>query len=52
MQVRRIFLGAEPSRVYNPGSMKNPESMVYFIEFARNIKNGGTNAARRASKAH
>jgi acetoacetyl-CoA synthetase len=36
--VRRIFLGAEPAKVYNPGSMKNPESMAFFIEFARTVK--------------
>jgi acetoacetyl-CoA synthetase len=36
--VRRIFLGADPSKVYNPGALKNPDSMSYFIEFAANIK--------------
>jgi acetoacetyl-CoA synthetase len=36
--VRRIFLGAEPAKVYNPGSMKNPESMAFFIEFARTVR--------------
>ncbi len=36
--VRRIFLGVEPSKVYNPGSLKNPDSMDYFIEFSRKIK--------------
>jgi len=35
--VRRIFLGAEPSKVYNPGSLKNPDSMSFFIEYARKV---------------
>jgi acetoacetyl-CoA synthetase len=35
--VRRIFLGADPSKVYNPGSLRNPESMKFFIEFARKV---------------
>ena len=36
--VRRIFLGVEPKMVYNPGSMKNPESMSFFIEFAKKVR--------------
>lgn len=36
--VRRIFLGADPSKVYNPGSLKNPDSMSFFIEFSRTVK--------------
>jgi acetoacetyl-CoA synthetase len=33
--IRRILLGADPSKVYNPGSLKNPRSMEFFIEFAK-----------------
>lgn len=40
--VRRIFLGAEPSKAYNPGSLKNPDSMSYFIEFAKSIRGNGS----------
>jgi acetoacetyl-CoA synthetase len=36
--VRRILLGSEPSRVYNPGSLRNPKSMEFYIEFARTRK--------------
>ncbi|MDA4114366.1 MAG: acetoacetate--CoA ligase [Thaumarchaeota archaeon] len=35
--LRRIFLGADPAKVYNPGSLKNPASMDFFIEFARRM---------------
>ena len=35
--LRRIFLGADPSNVYNPGSLKNPASMDFFIVFARKM---------------
>jgi acetoacetyl-CoA synthetase len=36
--VRRILLGAEPDKVYNPGSLKNPESMRFYIEFAGGMR--------------
>jgi acetoacetyl-CoA synthetase len=36
--VRRIFLGNDPAKVYNPGSLKNPSSMEFFIEFARAMR--------------
>ncbi len=49
--VRRILLGAEPSKVYNPGSLKNPESMLYFIEFAKKVKDGRGAKSGGASRA-
>ena len=36
--VRRILLGADPAKVFNPGSLKNPTSMDFFIEFARRVR--------------
>jgi acetoacetyl-CoA synthetase len=36
--VRRILLGADPAKVFNPGSLKNPSSMDFFIEFARRVR--------------
>lgn len=36
--VRRILLGAEPSTVYNPGSLKNPGAMEFFVSFARKMR--------------
>ena len=38
--VRRIFLGADPSKAYHPGSLRNPDSMLYFIKFARENRRG------------
>ena len=35
--LRRIFLGSDPAKVYNPGSLRNPSSMDFFIEFARKL---------------
>ncbi len=36
--VRRILLGADPAKVYNPDSLENPSSMEYFVSFAREMK--------------
>ncbi len=36
--VRRILLGADPAKVFSPGSLKNPDSMSFFIEFARGVR--------------
>ena len=36
--VKRILLGTEAAKAYNPDSLKNPASMDFFIEFARRIK--------------
>ncbi|MGA2666343.1 MAG: acetoacetate--CoA ligase [Nitrososphaerales archaeon] len=36
--VKRILLGSDPSRVYNPGSLRNPSSMQFFLEFARRVR--------------
>ena len=32
--IRRILLGHELEKAANPGAMRNPESLAYFIEFA------------------
>ncbi len=37
--VKRILLGVEPSKTYTVGSLRNPDSMAFFVEFAR--KRGG-----------
>jgi acetoacetyl-CoA synthetase len=36
--VRRILLGEDPLVAFNPDSLKNPESMKFFIEFARRVR--------------
>jgi acetoacetyl-CoA synthetase len=36
--VRRILLGQPPDRVINPGAMRNPESIQYFIDLALRLK--------------
>ena len=36
--VRKILLGKEPSEAYNPGSLRDPEAMDFFVEFARRMK--------------
>ena len=36
--VRRILLGADPGKVFSPGSLKNPDSMSFYIEFARGVR--------------
>jgi acetoacetyl-CoA synthetase len=36
--VRRILLGADPEKVYNPGSLKNPAAMDFFVDYAKKVK--------------
>ena len=36
--VRRILLGADPDKAFTPGSLKNPDSMSFYIEFARGVR--------------
>ena len=36
--VRRILLGQQPDRVVNPGAMRNPESIQYFIDLALTLR--------------
>jgi len=36
--VRRILLGTDPAKAYNPGSLRNPSSMDFFIDFARRMR--------------
>lgn len=36
--VKKILMGKDPGKVVNEGSLKNPESMNYFIELAKAIK--------------
>lgn len=40
--IRRIFLGEEPSKVYQPGALKNPASMDFFIDLASRRRKGTT----------
>lgn len=35
--IRKILLGQDPHKAANPGAMRNPESIEYFVEFARRI---------------
>ncbi len=28
-------MGSDPPKAYTPGSLRNPESMAFFMEFAR-----------------
>jgi acetoacetyl-CoA synthetase len=37
--IRRILLGHSPEQVVNPGAMRNPESIQYFIDFAASRQN-------------
>ncbi|MBV7331730.1 acetoacetate--CoA ligase [Chloroflexi bacterium TSY] len=40
--IRKILLGQDVNKAVNPGAMRNPESIDYFIEFARGLKNYNT----------
>jgi acetoacetyl-CoA synthetase len=35
--VKRILLGSEAAKAYSPGSLRNPESMAFFVDFARKL---------------
>ena len=35
--IRKILLGQDPHKAANPGAMRNPESIGYFVEFAKTI---------------
>ncbi len=35
--IRKILLGLDVAKAANPGAMRNPESIEYFVKFARNI---------------
>jgi acetoacetyl-CoA synthetase len=36
--IRKILLGQSPEQAVNRGAMRNPESLNYFIEFAKRLK--------------
>ena len=33
--IRKILLGQDPQQAANPGAMRNPESLAYFVTFAK-----------------
>ena len=35
--IRKILLGLDMKKAANPGAMRNPETLDFFIEFARNL---------------
>jgi acetoacetyl-CoA synthetase len=35
--IRKILLGLDVAKAANPGAMRNPESIKFFVEFARNL---------------
>ncbi len=38
--IKKIFMGREPEKVVNKGSLRNPDSMKYYVEFYnQNLKN-------------
>jgi acetoacetyl-CoA synthetase len=37
--VKKVLMGKDPKTVVNEGSLKNPESMNFFIDLAKTIKN-------------
>lgn len=37
LPVRKLLLGAEPAKVASPDAMANPDSIRYFIAFAKNL---------------
>jgi acetoacetyl-CoA synthetase len=38
--VRRILLGQPIETAVNPGAMRNPESIKYFVDLAERLKEG------------
>lgn len=36
--IRRVLLGQPPSRAINPGAMRNPETVQYFIDLANTLR--------------
>ena len=38
--IRKILLGQDPHKAANPGAMRNPESIAYFVEFAKTLDGG------------
>jgi acetoacetyl-CoA synthetase len=36
--IRNILLGQEVEKAANPGAMRNPESMQYFVDFAKTLR--------------
>jgi acetoacetyl-CoA synthetase len=38
--VKRVFMGVEPEKAANLGSLANPESLEYFAQLARGFKGG------------
>lgn len=38
--VRKILMGADPEKVLSTGSMKNPDAMGYYLQFANAMKQG------------
>ncbi|MGD0638804.1 MAG: acetoacetate--CoA ligase [Nitrososphaerales archaeon] len=43
--VKRILLGTDPAKAYTAGSLRNPESMAFFVEFARKKRGFETHMA-------
>ena len=41
--VRKILLGAKLAKAANPSAMANPQSLDWFIEFARNARDYSLN---------
>ncbi len=39
LPVRRILLGHEVSKVANPGAMRNPKAIAFFVEMAKRLVN-------------
>ncbi|MEM9254692.1 MAG: acetoacetate--CoA ligase [Pseudomonadota bacterium] len=35
--VKKLLLGGEPDRVLNPGAIRNPDAVAYFVEFAKRL---------------
>jgi acetoacetyl-CoA synthetase len=38
--IRRILLGQPVAQAANPGAMRNPESIQYFVDFAHRLRAG------------
>jgi acetoacetyl-CoA synthetase len=37
LPIKKILLGADAAKVVNPDSMSNPQTLAYFVEFARGL---------------